>query len=110
MAGAYIEQLVCDTEFIIVTARTELDGKPQRKHWIFSRQSSSYTHAFNVFDAPAYGPAIMQWEGNDKTLHLFHEYSTYNIKISLPYLEINPANGSKAGKKEEYTVTATSTG
>jgi hypothetical protein len=52
----------------------------------------------------------MQWEGNDNTLHLFHEYSTYNIKISLPYLEINPANGSKAGKKEEYTVIATSTG
>jgi len=25
MAGAYIEQLVCDTEFIIITARAEVD-------------------------------------------------------------------------------------
>lgn len=61
MAGAYIEQLVCDTEFIIITARSVVDGEVQRKHWIFSRSSSSYTHAFNVFDAPPYGPAIMQW-------------------------------------------------
>lgn len=50
----------------------------------------------------------MQWDGNDRALYLFHEYTTYNIKISLPYLEINPAN--KAGKKEEYTITAVSTG
>jgi len=50
----------------------------------------------------------MQWEGNDNTLHLYHEYNAYSFKISLPYLEINPAN--KVGKKEEYTVTAISRG
>lgn len=99
IANSYVEQLVCNTEFIMILSSTEIDGVFRRNHWIFSRRSTSYTHAFNIFDAPDYGPAIMQWEGNDRTFHLFHSTNTYNIKISLPYLEIKPVSASRAGQK-----------
>ena len=72
MAGSYVEQLVCNTDFVIVTSKGDIDGKIHRKHWIFSKSTPSYTHAFNVFDAPDLGPAIMQFSGNDRTLRLFH--------------------------------------
>ena len=59
-AKSIAEQIVCNTDFVIVTLKTNFNDKWDRKHWIFTKRSTSYTHAFNVFDAPEYGPAIMQ--------------------------------------------------
>lgn len=69
-----------------------IDDKLVRKVWIFTERSTSYTHAYNAFDAPEYGPAIMQWDAFGRVLHVFHEYTSYNVRMSLPYMEINPVS------------------
>lgn len=59
-ANSHAEQIVCNTDFVIVTAITDFESHFDRKHWVFTKRSTSYTHAYNVFDAPEFGPAIMQ--------------------------------------------------
>jgi hypothetical protein len=70
----------------------------------------SYLNAFNVFHAPLVGPYIIHWDQHGTILHIFHEYFSLNIKMSMPYLTVQPVDASMAGKTEEFIVFATSIG
>ena len=48
------------------------------------------------------------YEGTGRSLHLISSYSSYNIRFSLPYLQINPVSSERAGESEDYVVIATS--
>ena len=50
MSGSEIEQLVVDENFVIIQSKAIVDDQYERKVWIFSRRSPSYTHAFGSFD------------------------------------------------------------
>lgn len=61
-----------------------------------------------MFPEPVFGPAIIVWQQHGSVLHVFHEYSSLNVKMSLPYLLLAPVDASHVGETEEYVVTATS--
>lgn len=80
----------------------------ERRTWVFSRRTLSYMNAFGSFKEPSTGPSILIYQPFDRTIHLIHEYHTYNIKINLPYLTNHPVATTKAGDTEEYLIKATS--
>lgn len=89
-----------DGNFIIIHAIAQIDDKPDRRTWIFSRRTLSYTNAFGSFETPMNSPAIIQWRGYESMLHIFEATKTYNIRVSLPYLKISPVSSQMAGQTE----------
>jgi len=110
MPNSEVEQIFVDYNFVIVLAWSKVNDERVRRTWIFSRRTLSYLNAYNVFHSPTTGPALIHWNQHGTTLQVFQEYSSFNIKISLPNLDVKPVNASMAGKTEEYTVVAISQG
>ena len=54
ISGSEVEQLVVDANFVIIQSKALIDDQYDRKVWIFSRRSPTYTHAFGSFEAPAH--------------------------------------------------------
>jgi len=65
-------------------------------------------NAFASFIEPSYGPSILIYREWSRNLYLIHEYKSMNIKLSLPYLAVNPIETTKAGDNETYLIKATS--
>lgn len=91
-----VYQIFVDYNFVVVNSLNAIDGMPHRKIWIFSRNTQSYTNAFQVYEAPE--GALLDWQEHGSTLHVFSMYSTFNVKLSLPYLNIEPVLAEMAGK------------
>lgn len=105
-----VEQIFVDYNFVIVLASSVLDEQLSRRTWVFTRRTLSYLNAYNVFHSPLEGPAIIHWDQHGTKLQIFHLYSSYSIKMSLPYMDVKPVDSTMAGKTEEFTVLATSIG
>ena len=90
IGGSVVEEILVDADFVIVQATTIIDDQYNKKIWVFSRRTRDYTHAFGAFDTPVNETSIIVYEGDGRTLHLIHQYKTYNIKLNLPDLKIYP--------------------
>ena len=97
MANSVVEDLLVDESFVIAQVLETVNGEKERRTWIFSRRTLSYTNAFGSFKEPSFGPSFILYQPMDRTLNLIHEYRTMNIKLNLPYLINNPASSQKAG-------------
>lgn len=88
-----------DDDFVIVQAVAEVDGHNERRIWIYSRRTLSYTHAFGSFVVPIDSMSIMLYENFERILHIVHSTKYLNVRLGLPYLIITPNDKSKAGDK-----------
>lgn len=105
-----VEQIFVDYNFVVATVDSVINDELVRRTWIFTKRTLSYLHAYNVFHAPIDSPHLIHWDQHGTTLQIFHLYNSFNIKLSLPYLDVKPVDKSMAGKTEEFTVVATSFG
>lgn len=49
MPGSYVEQIFVDYNFVLVQSWAIVDGEYDRRSWVFSRDTTLYTHAFGSF-------------------------------------------------------------
>lgn len=110
MAGSVVEELLMDEDFVIVQAKAMVDTEIERRTWIFTRNTLSYTNAFGAFKEPSFGPSIIVYRPHERTLHLIQQYKSYNIRLNRPYLTIRTDASSKAGDTETYLIKARSVG
>lgn len=81
----------------------------QRKVWIYTRFTFSYTYAYASFNVPLNSSYIIQWEEHGNAFHIFTDNKTYNVFVYKPYININPVTAQMVGQTEEYLITANST-
>ena len=95
---------------MIASVDSNIDDVMVRRTWVFTRRTLTYLNAYNVFHAPNNDVHLIHWEQHGGTLQIFHLYSSFNIKLSLPYVRIKLNNTSAIGKIENFTVKALSVG
>lgn len=108
MAGSEVEKMVMDDHLIIVQARAKVDEGIDRRVWVFSRRTASFTNAYAAFKISPMGPHFLIYENAIRSLHFITSTASYNIRFSLPYLNINPVTSERAGTTEDYVITGTS--
>ena len=95
-----VNQIFTDYNFVIASVDSMIDDQLQRRTWVFTRRTLTYLNAFNVFHAPPTSDVhIIHWEQHGRTLQIFHLYTSYNIKLSLPYVSIKLNDTKLIGKQ-----------
>ena len=105
-----VKQIFVDYNYVIAAVDSVLNDELVRRTWVFTRRTLSYLNAYNVFHAPLDTPHIIHWDQHGRTLQIFHLYSSINVQLSLPFLDVKPVSAAMANKSEEYTVIASSFG
>ena len=108
--NSQVRQIFTDYNFVIASVDSVIDDELVRRTWVFTRRTLSYLNAYNVFHAPLNTPHLIHWDQHGRNLQIFHLYNSFNIQMKLPYLDVKPVDDSMAGKTEEFTVVATSSG
>jgi len=93
-----VQQIFVDYNFVVLSAESVINEELVKRTWIFTRRTLSYLNAYNVFHSPVNGPHLIHWDQHGTTLQVFHLYSSFNIKMNLPYLDVKPVDYTMAGK------------
>lgn len=108
--GTKVEQIFVDYNFVVVSAVSMWDNEAIRRTWVFTKTHNTYLNAYNVFNAPFNATHILVWNEHGSTLHIFHNYNAFYVKMSLPYLTLKSVDVTKVNTTESYEVVAYSTG
>lgn len=112
MPNSEVENLFIDEQFIVLSARAyyhdEFIDAQYRHIWVFTPRTTSWTNAFATWQLPYEGNFPMHYHQHLSVLTVFGNYLSLNIKLYLPFMQINPIMTSLLNKQVEVVITGTS--
>lgn len=95
LPNSQVEQIFVDYNFVVVSAVSIWDNEAVRRTWIFTKSANTYLNAYNVFHTLFNATHLILWNQHGSTLHIFHDYNAFYVKMSLPFLTLKSVDVSK---------------